>query len=280
MTLLTSCGNEEVYDNTFYSADHLFEMSLTDLKAIPFKNAKLQGNYLYGNIEQAEYDEYVEYLYNYLNNQTNLYVGSRIDYYQQLHGVLGTTDYIKEVKDLRDYRFASYYPNGYKFFYIDKNENHVAGDYINKAIELIKYENSHHDSELDYNYNFYMSVGEIAGISRYYLLDEFYDTEYVDITNDNFSEYLEVFLNYYGGDHLSISVGKEKVSYPICYLDMTITYYIGENEYSEHLITGDSYLDNALYIEVDKNNFSITDARISAVDVHEAYILLEKHKKV
>lgn len=69
---LCSCGAKNYSVDTFYSAELLTEYDLEGLPAPKLENSRLDGDYLYCNLTQEEYEDYVAQVMTYLQDREDV----------------------------------------------------------------------------------------------------------------------------------------------------------------------------------------------------------------
>ncbi|MBE6978192.1 MAG: hypothetical protein E7438_06090 [Ruminococcaceae bacterium] len=72
MLLLSGCGAKNYSADTFYSAELLTEYDLEGLPAPKLENSRLDGDYLYCNLTQEEYEDYVAQVMTYLQDREDV----------------------------------------------------------------------------------------------------------------------------------------------------------------------------------------------------------------
>ena len=72
MLLLSGCGAKNYSVDTFYSAELLTEYDLEGLPAPKLENSRLDGDYLYCNLTQEEYEDYVAQVMTYLQDREDV----------------------------------------------------------------------------------------------------------------------------------------------------------------------------------------------------------------
>ena len=72
MLLLSGCGAKNYSADTFYAAEMLTEYDLEGLPAPKLENSRLDGDYLYCNLTQAEYEDYVAQVLAYLQGREDV----------------------------------------------------------------------------------------------------------------------------------------------------------------------------------------------------------------
>lgn len=180
-------------DGKYYSEKFLKKFDLEGLDMIASTDIQLFQNTFSADIESYEvFDDYVTYVYNrlhysttisYLSNDSKIYDSKNKGSDIFLIPSTCLSDHIDEIDE-------NGRPIKYEFYFFNDNTKRDDKDYINFNYLELSYSNN--------NFRMYLDKSEIKDDSytKAYLVNEYFDINKINLTNENIEKYLKFNVNY------------------------------------------------------------------------------------
>lgn len=180
-------------DGKYYSEKYLKKFDLEGLDMIASTDIQLFQNSFYADIESYEvFDDYVTYVYNrlqysttisYLSNDSKIYNPTNKGSDIFLIPSTCLSDHIDEIDE-------NGRPIKYEFYFFNDNTKRDDKDYVNFNYLELSYSNN--------NFRMYLDKSEIKDDSytKAYLVNEYFDINKINLTNENIEKYLKFNVNY------------------------------------------------------------------------------------
>ena len=180
-------------DGKYYSEKYLKKFDLEGLDMIASTDIQLFQNSFYADIESYEvFDDYVTYVYNrlqysttisYLSNDSKIY--NPINKGSDIFLIPSTClfDHIDEIDE-------NGRPIKYEFYFFNDNTKRDDKDYVNFNYLELSYSNN--------SFRMYLDKSEIKDDSytKAYLVNEYFEINKINLTNENIEKYLKFNVNY------------------------------------------------------------------------------------
>ena len=180
-------------DGKYYSEKYLKKFDLEGLDMIASTDIQLFQNSFYADIESYEvFDDYVTYVYNRLQYSTTIsYLSNDFKIYNPTNKgsdifLIPSTclfDHIDEIDE-------NGRPIKYEFYFFNDNTKRDDKDYVNFNYLELSYSNN--------SFRMYLDKSEIKDDSytKAYLVNEYFEINKINLTNENIEKYLKFNVNY------------------------------------------------------------------------------------
>lgn len=180
-------------DGKYYSEKYLKKFDLEGLDMIASTDIQLFQNSFYADIESYEvFDDYVTYVYNrlqysttisYLSNDSKIYNPTNKGSDIFLIPSTCLSDHIDEIDE-------NGIPIKYEFYFFNDNTKRDDKDYVNFNYLELSYSNN--------SFQMYLDKSEIKDDSytKAYLVNEYFEINKINLTNENIEKYLSFNVNY------------------------------------------------------------------------------------
>lgn len=180
-------------DGKYYSEKYLKKFDLEGLDMIASTDIQLFQNSFYADIESYEvFDDYVTYVYNrlqysttisYLSNDSKIYNPTNKGSDIFLIPSTCLSDHIDEIDE-------NGRPIKYEFYFFNDNTKRDDKDYVNFNYLELSYSNN--------SFQMYLDKSEIKDDSytKAYLVNEYFEINKINLTNENIEKYLSFNVNY------------------------------------------------------------------------------------
>lgn len=180
-------------DGKYYSEKYLKKFDLEGLDMIASTDIQLFQNSFYADIESYEvFDDYVTYVYNRLQYSTTIsYLSNDSKIYNPTNKgsdifLIPSTclfDHIDEIDE-------NGRPIKYEFYFFNDNTKRDDKDYVNFNYLELSYSNN--------SFRMYLDKSEIKDDSytKAYLVNEYFEINKINLTNENIEKYLNFNVNY------------------------------------------------------------------------------------
>ena len=180
-------------DGKYYSEKYLKKFDLEGLDMIASTDIQLFQNSFYADIESYEvFDDYVTYVYNRLQYSTTIsYLSNDSKIYNPTNKgsdifLIPSTclfDHIDEIDE-------NGRPIKYEFYFFNDNTKRDDKDYVNFNYLELSYSNN--------SFRMYLDKSEIKDDSytKAYLVNEYFEINKINLTNENIEKYLKFNVNY------------------------------------------------------------------------------------
>ena len=180
-------------DGKYYSEKYLKKFDLEGLDMIASTDIQLFQNSFYADIESYEvFDDYVTYVYNRLQYSTTIsYLSNDFKIYNPTNKgsdifLIPSTclfDHIDEIDE-------NGRPIKYEFYFFNDNTKRDDKDYVNFNYLELSYSNN--------SFRMYLDKSEIKDDSytKAYLVNEYFEINKINLTNENIEKYLNFNVNY------------------------------------------------------------------------------------
>lgn len=265
--ILTSTKKDyKIEYDKFFSEKTLKDYGLEYLRPITLNtkgSVNWNDNY-YVNIASYDvFEEYVRYLFNYFKENPNIYYfGFGVERPLKSSSLLDKKTYVLELDSLEDYRSSIYYKynenksEDYLFYFIPRlDHNRNIGDKV--YFNFIKLSYQHEISSwikiknVEYKTNAQISIHSTTnyGSGDYYLFEEYYDFEKIEINNNNFHDYFIVNCDTGNPGYSWYTINYKDKFYFRSYVPLTLEVGEGKNlESGKTILYAPSYGDYIKFI--------------------------------
>ena len=171
---LTSCSLFAHRKNQWFSEDKLTKCLVSDMPRLNCDFVTESDKIIYANLTEAEFDDYLNELFEYIKSKDFKYLGTRGEEASSLSGAF-VTYYLEPVTELSEFKI---YSNTYKFVYSDGKISMSSEDedFTFCILTVAKYETTqtleYGIREFDYNITISLKFNSEAPLSGRYTLKE------------------------------------------------------------------------------------------------------------
>ncbi len=261
-------SKERYYENQFFTQAQLDYFSLSNLKEIEHSGKHLTSSmdsYYAILDDDIDIEEYANYIFEYLQNSPHIsFVGFDIERttmkYEETNKV-----YIAPSNHINDYKQGLF---RYEFYYIDFLESNrdLQSPIPFKSISISSTNGvSYYIKNESYNFSMHLRDTVSNSSKEYYLLDEIYDFNIINVTTDNITDYfdIEIMTDEYIKEYF-IVVFRYKQYFVHANIEFDIVIGYEDQVFEEHQVIKKGY-DWSTYIFIYENIMGWDEEKIEII---------------